>query len=572
MASLTMSDKDLLLSIRHLRVAFRSSQGCYTEVVKNINFNIFNNRTYALVGESGSGKSVTALAIMGLLPSPPITSIAPESEINFNRRHLLTLSTAEYRSIRGKDIAMIFQEPMSSLNPVFTVGEQVAEPLRLHLGLSGSACSQRVLELLAEVGLSHPVDLAKAYPYQLSGGQQQRVMIAMAIACQPKLLIADEPTTALDVTTQHQILQLIAQLQRAKGMSVLMITHDLALASAWADSVLVMRNGVVCEAGPIKEVFSHPRHPYTRALLACRPRLDHRCQRLPTVEDFLVTQNKECESNSTVLPSPVPLSDGVPLLRVEHLSKSFYRSDSLFDRQVVNVVKDVSFCLARGKTIGLVGESGAGKTTVGLMLMRLCPASAGQVWFQGTEILHLPRRAFAHYKQRIQIIFQNPYASLNPRFTVAKILCEPLLIHGIGRNETERLAIVRGLLDKVGLSNTSLGKFPHQFSGGQRQRIAIARALAVKPEILICDEAVSALDVSVQAQVLNLLKDLQAEYQLSYLFISHDLAVVKHMSDWVIVMRGGEVVEQANAEQIYLHPTHPYTQQLLQAIPRIKIG
>ncbi len=555
--------QDNLLSIRNLKVNFRLESGERFEALKGISFDIPKHRTVALVGESGSGKSVTSMAIMQLLPSNN-TEVDPASEILFNGKNLLTLTGSELRAMRGKDVAMIFQEPMSSLNPVFTVGDQIAETLMLHAGLGRSAAKKRVVELLTEVGLPDPAKKAGAYPHQLSGGQQQRVMIAMAIACEPKLLIADEPTTALDVTIQKQILELIAKLQKKHGMSVLFITHDLGVVGEFADDVVVMRHGVIRETGTVKQIFDAPKDAYTKALLNCRPHLDRRPMRLAVIDDFLREGGyvEPAERQRGYLP------DDEIILDVQGLGKSFESREGLFGKHVFHAVKDVSFKLARGKTLGIVGESGSGKTTVGLTLVRLHEATAGKALFHGKDILSMSPREFQDYKRRIQIIFQNPYASLNPRFTVGQILTEPMMLHDIGTNQHERLQMARELLERVGLPENAMFKYPHEFSGGQRQRIAIARCLTMKPELLICDESVSALDVSVQAQVLNLLQDLQDEYQLSYLFISHDLAVVKHISDQVMVMNKGEVVEQADADDIYLRPKQDYTRRLLSSIPQ----
>ncbi len=489
--------------------------------------------------------------------------------------------------IRGRDIAMIFQEPMSSLNPVFTVGFQIAEVLRLHLGLDARAARQRTLGLLEEVGLPDPPRQIDAYPSELSGGQQQRVMIAMAIACEPQLLIADEPTTALDVTVQRQIMELLAQLQRKRQMAVLFITHDLALVGDIADRVIVMRHGRVKEEGDAAQVLGAPRDPYTQALLHCRPRLDERPVRLPVIDDYLQGRAGPGiavpQRVRTGAPAPgggsgdgaaaaVAASDAVAdasnaALIVKNLSKSFYLRDGWFGKREVKAVRDVSFVLPRGKTLGVVGESGSGKSTMGLSLLRLHQASGGSVLFDGQDLLAMDKRSFQPYKRRLQIIFQNPYASLNPRFTVGQILREPMQIHGIGANERERTALACGLLERVGLPVAAMQRYPHEFSGGQRQRIAIARCLTMKPEVLICDESVSALDVSVQAQVLNLLQDLQDEFKMSYVFISHDLAVVKHMADQVMVMHQGAVVEMADADTLYRAPQHPYTRTLLAAMP-----
>jgi len=553
-----------LLSIRNLRVNFRLDKHTNFEAVKGISFDIPQNATMALVGESGSGKSVTSLSILGLLPRENAT-VLPGSEIIYGGRNLVSLEQTELQALRGKDISMIFQEPMTSLNPVFTVGFQLIESLRLHLGLAPTTARKRAIELLAEVGIPDPDFKINAYPSQMSGGQQQRVMIAMAIACEPKLLIADEPTTALDVTIQKQILDLIAELQRKHRMSVLFITHDLAVVGEIADYVAVMRNGEIREQGPAKSVFEQPQDAYTKALLQCRPRLDRRPMRLPVIEDFMdggahamnLTERKR------------GISDADPIiLDVKGLGKDFYSREGLFGRRKFEAVKDVSFKLPKGKTLGLVGESGSGKTTVGLTLMRLHEASSGQALFEGKDILAMSPREFMTYKRRIQIIFQNPYASLNPRMIVGQILTEPMQIHGIGNSAQERTDLAFELLQKVGLAEVSFYKYPHEFSGGQRQRIAIARCLTLKPDILICDESVSALDVSVQAQVLNLLQDLQDEFHLSYIFISHDLAVVKYMSDEVMVMNQGEIVEIADSDDIYRNPRQTYTQKLLSAIPK----
>lgn len=548
-----------LLDIRNLRVNFGS-----VEAVKGISFSIPENSTVALVGESGSGKSVSSLAIMGLLP-PATTQIGAGSQITFGGRDLLALPVDERRKLCGKEIAMIFQEPMSSLNPVFTVGFQIGEVLRLHLGMSGRAARVRTLALLEEVGMPDPATKIDAYPSQMSGGQQQRVMIAMAIACEPKLLIADEPTTALDVTIQQQIVDLIASLQKKRNMAVLFITHDLGLVAEIADRVIVMRHGEVREEGDAAQVLNSPIDPYTRALLHCRPTLDSRPLRLPVIADFL---SGAAGPNIAVPQRTRGLTaDDTTVLVVDKLCKSFFVRQGLFGKREFKAIEDVSFTLARGKTLGIVGESGSGKTTVGLTLLRLHQASSGTAMFEGHDLMAMPERAYLPYKRRIQIIFQNPYASLNPRFTVGQILLEPMRIHAIGANDTERLAMARALLERVGLPAAAMTRYPHEFSGGQRQRIAIARCLTMKPDILVCDESVSALDVSVQAQVLNLLQDLQDEFGMSYLFISHDLAVVKYMADEVMVMQHGRVVEMADADTLYRAPQHPYTRSLLAAIP-----
>ncbi len=554
-----------LVRVRNLRIGFRLDRHTVFDAVKGISFDIPCNSTVALVGESGSGKSVTSLAILGLLP-PENTLVDPGSEILYAGRNLATLPRNELVALRGSEISMIFQEPMTSLNPVFTVGFQIEEVLKLHRDMTGNQARKRAIEVLAEVGIPEPERRIDYFPSQMSGGQQQRVMIAMAIACEPKLLIADEPTTALDVTIQKQILDLIAALQKKHQMSVLFITHDLAVVGEIADHVIVMRNGEIREEGPAAQVFAAPRDTYTQALLQCRPSLDRRPMRLPVIDDFMDGQ----ALNAADLPERtrgVRPEDPV-VLSVRNLGKSFYAREGLFGSREFKAVRNVSFDLRRGKTLGLVGESGSGKTTVGMTLMRLHEATTGQALFEGKDILAMTPRQFMPYKRRIQIIFQNPYASLNPRFIVGQILTEPMEIHGIGASAQERADLAFELLDKVGLPEVSFYKYPHEFSGGQRQRIAIARCLTLKPDILICDESVSALDVSVQAQVLNLLQDLQQEFGLSYIFISHDLAVVKYIADEVMVMNQGEIVEIANSDAIYRHPREPYTQRLLASIPR----
>ncbi|HBI67637.1 MAG TPA: ABC transporter ATP-binding protein [Massilia sp.] len=561
-----MTDQDkMLLRVRDLRIAFRTDKKNTVEAIKGISFDVPANATVALVGESGSGKSVSSLAVMGLLP-PDTTVVDSGSSVQFDGREILHLPAAARRRLCGKDIAMIFQEPMSSLNPVFTVGFQIGEVLRLHLGMNKRAARARTLELLEEVGIPDPARKIDAYPSQMSGGQQQRVMIAMAIACEPKLLIADEPTTALDVTIQKQIMELIARLQKKHRMAVLFITHDLGLVGEIADRVIVMRHGEVREEGGAAQVFGAPRDLYTQALLHCRPKLDERPLRLPVIDDFMRGQG----AASIVLPQRTRgyAPDDENVLVVKNLQKSFWLREGLFGKREFRAVKDVSFTLPRGKTLGVVGESGSGKTTVGLTLLRLHRATGGSALFDGKDLVSMSDREYEAYKRRIQIIFQNPYASLNPRFTVGQILLEPMRIHGIGANDRERTATVMALLERVGLPAAAYHRYPHEFSGGQRQRIAIARCLTMKPEILVCDESVSALDVSVQAQVLNLLQDLQDEYKMSYIFISHDLSVVRYIADRVMVMHQGSVVEMADSDALYHNPQHDYTRALLAAIPR----
>ncbi len=559
-----VSQDGVVLGVRDLAVDFRVDRSAMAPAVRGISFDIPADCTVALVGESGSGKSVTALAILGLLPAN--ASVRPGAAISYLGRDLLSMPGRELQALRGKGISMVFQEPMSSLNPVFTVGFQLCEVLTAHLGLSSSAARDRAIELLQEVGIPEPGAKIDAYPFQLSGGQQQRAMIAMAIACEPQLLIADEPTTALDVTVQKQILELLAALQKKRRMSMLFITHDLAVVGEIADAIVVMRDGQIREQGTARDIFESPRDPYTKALLACRPQLASRPIRLPVISDFL--------DREPARPEDVPQrSRGVKgdeeiILEARHLSKSFYSREGWFGQREFKAVRNASFSLPRGKTLGLVGESGSGKSTLGLLLVRLHEATGGEVWFEGRNLFATPRNALLEVKRRIQIVFQNPYASLNPRFTAGQILVEPMRIHGIGAGERERRRLACELLERVGLPAAGFFKYPHEFSGGQRQRIAIARCLTMKPDVLICDESVSALDVSIQAQLLNLLQELQDEYRMSYLFISHDLAVVKYMADQVLVMSEGEIVEAAGSDEIYSSPRHPYTKKLLGSMPR----
>ena len=573
MSELNHMTAPALLQVENLRVSFKNEEKQYIETVKGISFSVPVNTTVALVGESGSGKSVTSLATMGLLP-PESSQIALDSKILFEGKNLLDLPRREMRKKCGKDIAMIFQEPMSSLNPVFTVGSQIAEILQLHLGMSRKQARARALELLIEVGIPSPETKIDAYPGQLSGGQQQRVMIAMAIACKPKLLIADEPTTALDVTIQKQILDLLESLRKKHQMSMLFITHDLALVGEIADQVIVMRHGQIREQGRVKDVLERPQDVYTKALLHCRPQLSKRPMRLPMISDFMQQKGDDyIETHSIDVETLQQRSRGLTgqeavILDVRDLKKSFYSRKGLFGKEEFQAVKGVSFQLAKGKTLGLVGESGSGKTTIGLLLMRLQEATGGKALFEGQDILAMSEKEFARYQRKIQIIFQNPYASLNPRFTVGQILMEPMQVHGIGANDAERKQMALELLERVSLPAQAFYRYPHEFSGGQRQRIAIARCLTLKPEVLICDESVSALDVSVQAQVLNLLQDLQDEFGLSYIFISHDLSVVKYISDQIMVMNQGNLVEIANSDDLYQSPQHEYTKRLLSAIPQ----
>jgi peptide/nickel transport system ATP-binding protein len=557
-----MQTSETLLSVRNLKVDFRLDDGAILHAVKGVSFDVPANTTVALVGESGSGKSVTALAVLGLLPRSNATVLAG-STVTYRNRELLGLAPREMTALRGAEISMVFQEPMSSLNPVFSVGFQLCEVLKKHLGYDSKRARARAIALLDEVGIPDPYVRVDAYPHQLSGGQQQRVMIAMAIACEPRLLIADEPTTALDISVQKQILTLLAELQRRRQMAMLFITHDLGLVAEVADQVVVMRDGVIREQGAVTQIFAAPRDAYTQALLACRPPLDRRPLRLPVVEDFLnhtppaVTQERQRGLHG---------GEAI-ILQVNALSKSFHFREGLLRQREFKALANASFKLAKGKTLGVVGESGSGKTTMALTLMRLTPASGGTALFDGRDLLSLTPAEAMPYKRRIQIVFQNPYASLNPRFTAGQLLMEPMRIHAIGAGESERIDKALELLRKVGLPQSAFFKYPHEFSGGQRQRIAIARCLTMQPEVLICDEAVSALDLSVQAQLLNLLQDLQDELGMSYIFISHDLAVVKYMSDEVMVMQDGAIVEINNPDTLYANPQNNYTKQLLTSIP-----
>mgnify|MGYP001200958179 CR=1 FL=1 len=557
----------MLLSVQDLRVAFRlgKADGMVQRAQavgsdgRGVSFDIAENCTVALVGESGSGKSVSAMAITNLLPD----NAERRGRILWRGRDLLQATPAEMKRLRGREIACVFQDPMSSLNPVLSVGRQLVEPLRLHLRLGRRAAIDRAEALLAEVGLPEPKRRLAAYPHELSGGQQQRVMIAMALACEPRLLIADEPTTALDVTIQRQILELLAQLQRKHRMSVLFISHDLGVVGEIADQVVVMRHGLVREAGAVAQIFGAPQDAYTKALLACRPSLEQAPARLVVIDEHIAGAAAAPAASAATKDANAPV-----VLEVRALGKSFWQRQGLFGKREFKAVHDVSFQLKRGHTLGVVGESGSGKTTLGLTLLRLHEPTSGEVIFNGRDLLRLADAQRQAMRRRIQIVFQNPYASLNPRFTVGQTLLEPMAIHGIGANRAEREQRALELLAKVGMDDSAFGKYPHEFSGGQRQRIAIARCLTLQPEVLVLDEAVSALDVSVQAQVLNLLRDLQDEFGLAYVFISHDLGVVRFIADEVLVMKDGEVVERAAALQLLATPRHDYTRRLLDAVPR----
>ena len=559
---------ELLLSIQDLRVAFRmgtqNGVAQRAEAVgrgaEGIGFDISENCTLALVGESGSGKSLTAMSIVNLLPD----NAERAGRILYRGQDLLRVDAAHMRALRGREIACVFQDPMSSLNPVLPVGRQLCEPLQTHLRMSTRQALERAEALLAEVGMPEPKRRLAAYPHELSGGQQQRVMIAMALACEPKLLIADEPTTALDVTIQRQILELLASLKARHRMSLLFISHDLGVVGEIADQVVVMRHGLVRERGPVAQIFAAPRDAYTRALLACRPALSGP----PPARLRVIDEHMAAPGSPAVAARPAKDSNAPVILEVRSLAKSFWLRQGVFGKREFKAVQGVSFQLRRGHTLGVVGESGSGKTTMGLTLLRLHEPTHGEVLLDGRNLNSLDARERHAMRRRIQIVFQNPYASLNPRFTIGQTLVEPMAIHGIGASLAEREQRARELLRKVGLEASAFARYPHEFSGGQRQRVAIARCLTLQPEVLVLDEAVSALDVSVQAQVLNLLRDLQDELGLAYVFISHDLGVVRFISDEVLVMKDGLVVEQASAEQILAAPKQDYTRKLLAAVPR----
>ncbi len=560
-----------LLSVRNLVVEFQTGEGI-TRAVNNVSFDIPAGKTIGIVGESGSGKSVTSLAVMGLLQKP--AAKIPQGEILFNGQNLLTFNDSQMREIRGNQISMIFQEPMTSLNPVFKVGDQIAETIRIHRNISNKEAWDRAVDLMNQVGIPNPALSAHKYPHEMSGGQKQRVMIAMAIACEPKLLIADEPTTALDVTIQKQVLELLHNLQQKYKMSMMFITHDLGVIGDIADDVVVMYRSNVVEQNKAKEIFYTAKHPYTKGLLACRPKLGANPKRLLTVSDFMDDQGVE----KVVSPERVMVFDKEQekeksseiLLEVKNLVTQFPIKGGFFGRTVdhFKAVNDVSFTLKKGKTLGLVGESGCGKTTLGRSILRLVEPSSGSIIYNGKDITHVYAEELRLLRRKMQIIFQDPYSSLNPRMTISEILTEPLNIHQIGHSKQERLDMAKALFEKVGLKIAQLNRYPHEFSGGQRQRICIARALMLRPDFVICDESVSALDVSIQAQVLNLLLDLQEEFHLTYIFISHDLSVVNFIADEVGVMNGGKIVEMDKASSIYKNPKEAYTKALLSAIPK----
>ena len=567
-----------LLSIRNLRVAFKH-ESQWVEAVHGIDLDVMAGRTLGLVGESGSGKSVSSLAVMRLL-NERVSRIEADS-IRIEGEEIKGFTESQMAEVRGKRIAMIFQEPMTSLNPVYKCGYQVSEMILQHEDVSKKAAKERVIELFKQVMLPRPEAIYDSYPHELSGGQKQRVMIAMAIACHPQLLIADEPTTALDVTVQLEILKLLRKLQAETGMGMIFITHDLGVVAEIADDVAVMHNGEILERGTVQEIMSHPQHPYTQGLLACRPPMDVRLKRLPIVKEFLDGQwqgGKEQILHDLQITEAErkahleQLYSRQPLLKVEHLQTWYPLHKGVFSRVYdhVKAVDDVTLDVYEGETLGLVGESGCGKTTLGRSILRLAEPTGGKVWFDGVEVTALKGQALRDFRKQAQIVFQDPYSSLNPRITIGEAIAEPMRVHGCGttgRGAAGLRDAVCELLEQVGLKAEHYDRYPHEFSGGQRQRICIARALAVSPRLVICDESVSALDVSVQAQVLNLLNRLKEERGLTYIFISHDLSVVRFMSDRVVVMYNGKPVEMNEADALFEHPLNAYTKKLIDALP-----
>ena len=559
--------KKKLLDVNNLSISFQSD-GIDKEIIHHISYTLNKNEILGIVGESGSGKSVSTLAILGLLPKQ-ISKITSGS-ILFNEKDLTQLNTKDFQNIRGSEISMIFQEPMSSLNPSMKCGQQVEEILLQHTNLSKSEAKTETLSLFEKVKLPSPQRIYNAYPHEISGGQKQRVMIAMAIACKPKILIADEPTTALDVTVQKEIIQLLKQLQSEEEMSIIFISHDLALVSEIANRVLVMYKGDIVEQGEVSKIFKTPEHIYTKALLSSKPSLSVRLKRLPTIKDFMenitksdIITKKERENSHSKLYAKTPLLEVINLEK-EYISKSgwFGKPESFM------AVNNISFKLYEGETLGLVGESGCGKSTLANAILQLDKATSGQILYRGIDINKLPSSEVRKLRKDIQIIFQDPYASLNPRIPVGKAIMEPMKVHHIGESDEERKTMVLDLLQKVGLEESFFSRYPHEFSGGQRQRIGIARAIALQPKLIICDESVSALDISVQAQVLNLLNDLKDNFEFTYIFISHDLSVVKYMSDQLVVMNKGKIEEIADADKIYNNPVQEYTKKLIHAIPK----
>ncbi len=576
-----------LLEVKNLVTEFRTEDET-VKAVNGISFTLHKGEILGIVGESGTGKSVTALSVMQLVKSPGRIT---EGDMMYNSKkfgtvNLLKLTNEQFRHYRGNEIGMIFQEPMTSLNPVYTCGDQVAEAILLHLKCTAKAARQKTIDLFKEVQLPRPEVMYNTYPHQLSGGQRQRVMIAMAISCNPSILIADEPTTALDVTVEHTILDLLKKLQKERGMSIMFITHDLGVIAELADRVIVMYKGRIVEEGSVWKIFANPQHPYTKGLLACRPPLNRRYHMLPTISDFMITRDDGSmtqspttieQVTSKLLVSPrerlarhKEIYAGEPVLKIKNLQTYFPIRKGIFGRskQFVKAVDDVSFEVYSGETLGLVGESGCGKTTLGRTILRLIEPTGGEIIYKGNDITRLSRGELRPLRKNLQIIFQDPYSSLNPRITIGESIVEPMRVHHLHEHDSLRKHKAMELLKKVNLDETHFFRYPHEFSGGQRQRICIARALALNPEFIICDESVSALDVSIQAQVLNLLRQLQKEFKFTYIFISHDLSVVKFMSDRMIVMQSGKIVEMGESDSIYANPQTEYTRKLINAIPK----
>ena len=579
---------EILLEVKNLVTEFRSEEET-VKAVNDISFTLAKGETIGIVGESGSGKSVTSLSVMRLIPNPPGKITGGQIIYHSKRKgtiDLVKISEKEMRELRGNEIAMIFQEPMTSLNPVYTCGDQVMEAILLHQKVNKKVAKQITIDLFKEVQLPRPEDIFDSYPHQISGGQKQRVMIAMAMSCKPNILIADEPTTALDVTVQATILDLMLKLQREHDMGIMFITHDLGVIAELADKVVVRYKGKIVEQGSVMDIFSNPRHPYTKGLLACRPPLNKRLHWLPTVGDFMKTSDsgemieskqsvEEVTNNLVVSKSEreeahKKLYAKEPILRIKNLKTYFPIKKGMFGKATdfVKAVDDVSFDVYPGETLGLVGESGCGKTTLGRALLRLVEPTGGEVLFNGTNITALDSKTLRDMRKDIQIIFQDPYSSLNPRITIGQAIMEPMQVHGILENDKARKERVIELLQRVNMNESHFYRYPHEFSGGQRQRICIARALALKPKFIICDESVSALDVSVQAQVLNLLNELKREFDFTYIFISHDLSVVKFMSDRMVVMNKGKIEEMGDADEIYNNPQTEYTKNLISSIPK----
>lgn len=556
-----------LLQIQNLVISF-SRENSWTDVIKNISFELHKNEIIGIVGESGSGKSVSSLAVLGLLPNK-ISRIS-NGQILYNGDDLTQKSSKDFRKIRGREISMIFQEPMSSLNPSLKCGYQVEEILFEHTNLSKKEVKAEVLSLFEKVKLPNPEKIYNSYPHQISGGQKQRVMIAMAIACKPKILFADEPTTALDVTVQKEIIKLLKELQQETQMSIVFISHDLALVSEIADRVLVMYKGEIVEQGPTAEIFRNPQQTYTKALIASRPSLDERLKRLPTIADFLndttpteiITPEERTKRLERLYAQP-------PILEVKNIEKTYYSKIGILGKKsVFQALHDISFKVYEGETKGLVGESGSGKSTIGNAILQLDKATKGQIFYKGTDITALSEKEFKNFRKEIQIIFQDPYSSLNPKMKVGEAIMEPMQVHNLYKNNKERKHKALEILERVGLSEEHFNRYPHEFSGGQRQRIGIARTIALQPKLIVCDESVSALDISVQAQVLNLLNELKENFGFTYIFISHDLAVVKYMSDKILVLNKGHLEEETEADELYRNPKTEYSRKLIDAIPK----